>query len=64
MTMAKRQISKRAKIIAALVLVTGIALAGGGASWVYIHLIAEKQPPKFSFEQRDKDLSTTTVVQK
>jgi hypothetical protein len=54
-----RKLSTKAKIIAALAVVVGVAMAGGGASWIYINLIKDDPPPKLSFELRDQQLSST-----
>jgi hypothetical protein len=54
-----RKLSTKAKIIGALAVVVGLAMAGGGASWIYINFIKDDPPPKLSFELRDQQLSTT-----
>ena len=40
-----------------LLLVAGVV----GIPWVYINVIKDDPPPKLSFEQRDKQLSATTL---
>jgi hypothetical protein len=50
-------------VVIRLAVAGAIAVAAGvvGIPWVYIHLIKDDPPPKLSFEQRDRLLSTTTI---